>query len=417
MKESRDLAERVEWRRPLLEGEVAAAMQRAAGSGGVGSSDNSTGTAAPAAGGGAVDDAAFSDGTLPGAAAFCSAELATRCSAQASRAANATVALALGEEARWADAAARFLGQDALFVRLADCAAAGPARCALSACYACYCGGLAAAAPRFAGDGGWLGAAKKQCAPYVDALDARGALVRAAISALVVAVNNALVLLLQLLASFEKHWTKSDRERSYAVAAFVSQLLNSVVVLLLVNARAGRASEAINSGLSSAAGGRAGWLRNVVLAGSYSDFTPAWYENVGVSIFLIAAFSVAAPPASALAFWALRKLRQRCLADCVGVASQSAYDAAWAGDDFCLGARVGGQLVNLWLILQFGSGMPLLYAVGVAWLAVAELLDRHALARLCQRPTRYRARLPNLLIGERMAAAARDLWRARPCGS
>jgi hypothetical protein len=43
--------------------------------------------------------------------------------------------------------------------------------------------------------------------------------------------------LLQLLVTFEKHWTKSDKERAYAVAAFVSQLLNSVLVLLLVNAK------------------------------------------------------------------------------------------------------------------------------------------------------------------------------------
>lgn len=39
--------------------------------------------------------------------------------------------------------------------------------------------------------------------------------------------------------AFEKHWTKSDKERAYAVAAFVSQLLNSVVILLLVNAQVG----------------------------------------------------------------------------------------------------------------------------------------------------------------------------------
>lgn len=41
----------------------------------------------------------------------------------------------------------------------------------------------------------------------------------------------------QVLVAFERHWTKSDKERTYAVAAFVSQMLNSVVVLLLVNAQ------------------------------------------------------------------------------------------------------------------------------------------------------------------------------------
>ena len=42
----------------------------------------------------------------------------------------------------------------------------------------------------------------------------------------------------QVLVGFEKHWTQSGKERAYAITAFVSQLLNSVVVLLLVNAQA-----------------------------------------------------------------------------------------------------------------------------------------------------------------------------------
>ena len=59
------------------------------------------------------------------------------------------------------------------------------------------------------------------------------------ISYFIVFINLVLKLLLQLLVAFEKHWTKSDKERAYAVAAFVSQLLNSVLVLLLVNAKVG----------------------------------------------------------------------------------------------------------------------------------------------------------------------------------
>lgn len=54
---------------------------------------------------------------------------------------------------------------------------------------------------------------------------------------------------MQMLVRFEKHWTQSAQERAYAVLAFVSQLLNSVLVLLLVNARSGAASSAINQRL------------------------------------------------------------------------------------------------------------------------------------------------------------------------
>lgn len=41
------------------------------------------------------------------------------------------------------------------------------------------------------------------------------------------------------------------QERAYAVLAFVSQLMNSVLVLLLVNAQSSTASAYINQALSS----------------------------------------------------------------------------------------------------------------------------------------------------------------------
>lgn len=63
---------------------------------------------------------------------------------------------------------------------------------------------------------------------------------------------------------------------------------------------------------------------------------------------------------------------------------------------------VSGQMFNTWLLLMFGTGMPLLYALGVVGLVVVEVVDRHALARLCRRPARYGPRLPYLLLGASM---------------
>jgi hypothetical protein len=64
-------------------------------------------------------------------------------------------------------------------------------------------------------------------------------------------LNVALKTILSFLVKWEKHWTRSEEESAYAIQAFVSQLLNSVVVLLLVNARLDSVSEAINSGLDA----------------------------------------------------------------------------------------------------------------------------------------------------------------------
>ena len=55
------------------------------------------------------------------------------------------------------------------------------------------------------------------------------------------------------------------------------------------------------------------------------------------------------------------------------------------------------------------SSMPLLYLIGVAWLAVIELVDRHALTKLCRRPVRYGPRLPYLLLGARSHTCRRSV--------
>jgi hypothetical protein len=71
------------------------------------------------------------------------------------------------------------------------------------------------------------------------------------ISGVIVILNIVLKQVLQVLVRFEKHWSQSDQEKAYAILAFVSQLLNSVLVLLLVNARSNIASNTINSTLSN----------------------------------------------------------------------------------------------------------------------------------------------------------------------
>jgi hypothetical protein len=88
-------------------------------------------------------------------------------------------------------------------------------------------------------------------------------------------------------------------------------------------------------------------FQNLILAGSYYDFTPGWYENVGMSIFIVAVLSVVMTPMFALGFWLLRKLKQRCLTRCVQTAPQDVYNSAWGGDYFELDYRCVDQLMRV----------------------------------------------------------------------
>jgi hypothetical protein len=57
-------------------------------------------------------------------------------------------------------------------------------------------------------------------------------------------------------------------------------------------------------------------------------------------------------------------------------------------------------MLSIWILLMFGSGMPILYLIGLLWLLVQDVVDRVYLIRRCQRPNRYGPRLPLQLLGE-----------------
>ena len=135
-------------------------------------------------------------------------------------------------------------------------------------------------------------------------------------------INSGLKILLDWFLVFEKHWTRSGVERTYAVLTFASQFLNSAVVLLLVNAAPLR--DAATRSESSAV--RTSTLRSFLLngeilfvmnllstnvlyhlntptifvnhflsAGRYNDFSQGWYEDVGVPILILMLINLTNP--------------------------------------------------------------------------------------------------------------------------
>ncbi|GFH10516.1 uncharacterized protein HaLaN_05842, partial [Haematococcus lacustris] len=96
-----------------------------------------------------------------------------------------------------------------------------------------------------------------------------------------------------------------QKERSYAGQAYTSQLLNTAVVLLLVNA-----SPAADASRDNAR--RATWLQYFLLNGEYGDFSNGWYTNVGISVLVLLMIQVFTPLLT-IAWDVAFKLAQRCL--------------------------------------------------------------------------------------------------------
>ena len=94
-------------------------------------------------------------------------------------------------------------------------------------------------------------------------------------------INAVLRKALQLMTNLEGHHTVSEQLESAFSKMWILQYINTAVILLIINNRL--AEDGIIGGLLTTAG-----LNGVLFDGNYGDFTTAWYDAVGVTIFTTA---------------------------------------------------------------------------------------------------------------------------------
>ncbi|KAG2447732.1 hypothetical protein HYH02_007192 [Chlamydomonas schloesseri] len=336
---------------------------------------------------------------------FCSAELSTTCSQLLSARINntASVRLRWGSLPLWNTSLDRLLFERPLTVALQGCAYGLPAggnaasgivgsgsACGLETCLPCMCLGVSET-PSITTSAAGRVTATQICQPYINQWDVRSWGIRLAISLVVAVLNSAIKWLLRGLVRLGRHWTHTDRERSFALQCFLAMLVNTVAVLLLTNAQSlGELARESPNGA---------WLRYFVRYGAYDDFSALWYENVGLSIMILMCINVASPLVNIATEAAWQALLRCRVHFCLTWPLQGDYDEAWARPRFTLEHRTADLLLNASLALLFGSGMPLLYLVFAGYLLVAELADRWALTKLCAGSPRYSKGLMRLVMG------------------
>ncbi len=189
---------------------------------------------------------------------------------------------------QWSNQTERLIKQRAVMASLQACTAGSDPECAtanlaLQGCMACYCMGLSTIQDTTLKSTAWIKTAKSDCADFIDNWDLKNWGLRVSVALVIAIINYALKVVIEFLVRFEKHWTKTDevgqsehecsrmsnlcsvalwclqlrnvarwhptlvasyvvptslhvQEQTYAFMVFVAQLLNSALVLLLVNA-------------------------------------------------------------------------------------------------------------------------------------------------------------------------------------
>ncbi|GLC71210.1 hypothetical protein PLESTF_001090500 [Pleodorina starrii] len=339
----------------------------------------------------------FGGELMPQLEAFCTRQLRDTCRARLASEYGGLVTVTYGYGLEWVNATSRLLFERAVEEELvcSTRTARTDGGCGLQGCLPCLCLGVSRNGSVASMDAAFVASASESdtesvCSPYINYLDIRSWGIRLSISAVVALLNVAIKWVLSVLVQYGRHWTHTARERSFALQCFVSMLANTVVVLLVTNSEAlGRMARESQAGA---------WTRFFVRYGSYSDFTPGWYENVGLSILILMMINVGSPLLTLAVEALLQTARQCCVRYCITWPLQSDYDTAWAKPRFTLAQRVADLLLNVSLAMLFGSGMPLLYLVLAVYLLVAELADRWAITKLCCSAPRYNTGLTQLVM-------------------
>lgn len=188
---------------------------------------------------------------------------------------------------------------------------------------------------------------------------------------IVVVVNIVLNMVLTFLTSIELHATRSDEVASLTSKVFLSQFLNTAVIVLLVNAEFPFVR----------AVGLANGVFGVFVRGHMS-FVPNWYSAVGVGICITMLTSVVVPQVSSIVAILLRPTRFICARP----VDDDETKALYALDTFTTLTKFPVLLNIVFVTLMYSSGMPVLYPIGMLAMLVTYWLDRCCLLRCLARP-------------------------------
>ncbi|KAF0697360.1 Aste57867_11946 [Aphanomyces stellatus] len=203
---------------------------------------------------------------------------------------------------------------------------------------------------------------------------------------IVVIINACLTPLLQYLVLKQKSHTRSGVIVATVNKIFITQFFNTALIVLFLNANmddvmASRNSASIN-GVQ-------------IFTGKYSDFTVAWYNDVGVSLMLTMLINMVSPHAGIFITYVILETNRfidRGFSFDFSITKQETQrdlEALYRGPEFDLATRYSVVINTIFITLLFSSGMPLMLLIGLFSMIVTYWTDKFTFLRVVRRPPEY----------------------------
>ncbi|OQR84545.1 transmembrane protein [Achlya hypogyna] len=235
---------------------------------------------------------------------------------------------------------------------------------------------------------GWIDGPRKMynyelpCQGYLkNYLAKNSALFLAAVT--VIVVNLFLQTVLRAFADFERHTSESDRTSAMVLKLFFAQLLNTGIIVLLVNANLSNVPLPLS--LSE------------ILHGQFDDFVRQWYISVGVGISTTMIINAVSPQLGPLLqTYVIGPIRRwRALRAAV---TQKQMNELFAGPPFDISLRYPLVLNTVFVTMMYCGGIPILLPVASLSCLVMHQLDKLTIMRLYSVRTAYDEALGQLSL-------------------
>jgi ABC-type sugar transport system permease subunit len=162
---------------------------------------------------------------------------------------------------------------------------------------------------------------------------------------MVVLVNVLLARILNVLVAMEKHHTESSQVVSRITKVFIAQFCNAALLMVVINANLSYFVDDQSIALSSFA----------ILNGKYSDFTPAWYNDVGIALMLTMIINTFSPHMYVVVHYIAMEAKRfydRGFSFDYSITRQDTQrdlDALYRGPKFDLAARYAQTLTSIFI--------------------------------------------------------------------
>jgi hypothetical protein len=168
---------------------------------------------------------------------------------------------------------------------------------------------------------------------------------------------------------------------SIMIKTVIMQFINSLLIIVLVNARYEKFKES-----------NIEWVKDFpFLTGDFDDLNPEWFYIVGNTIIFYMILNVFTPHIAVLTTYLIKIIKRSCDKSCArnkysSILTKEDYLDLYVGPEFSIGARYAQILNTILVTMTLSSGMPFLYFCTFLFLIITYWVDKYMILRFYKTP-------------------------------